>query len=62
MATCDQNLSYQQNLRGRRLAIVALSTNNWNILKRILVPIVAAVNAARPGTFEFAGIQHRRPT
>jgi len=25
--TCDQNISYQQNLKGRRLALVVLSTN-----------------------------------
>jgi predicted nuclease of predicted toxin-antitoxin system len=33
MVTCDKNLSYQQNLRGRKLALIVLSTNNWNILK-----------------------------
>jgi hypothetical protein len=29
LLTCDQNLRYQQNLTGRRLAIVILSTNHW---------------------------------
>ena len=62
MLTCDQNLSYQQNLRGRQLAIVVLSSNNWNILKRNLPPVVAAVNAARPGTFEFISVPRRRST
>jgi len=33
MVTGDKNLSYQQNLRGMRLAVVVLSTNNWNVLK-----------------------------
>ena len=27
--TTDQNLRYQQNLQGRRLAILALPTTNW---------------------------------
>ena len=27
--TADQNLKYQQNLKGRRLAILVLSTNRW---------------------------------
>jgi len=40
MVTCDQNLSYQQNLQGRKLALVVLSTNNWNLLKRDLSPVI----------------------
>jgi hypothetical protein len=31
--TGDQSLVYEQNLTGLRLAIVALSTNNWPIIK-----------------------------
>jgi len=27
LLTCDQNISYQQNLKGRQLALVVLSTN-----------------------------------
>jgi hypothetical protein len=53
MVTCDQNISYQQDLRGRRLAPVVLSTNNWNVVKRITPPIVAAVDAASEGSFQY---------
>jgi hypothetical protein len=28
MITCDQNIRFQQNLAGRRLALVALTTNH----------------------------------
>jgi hypothetical protein len=35
MVTGDKNLSYQQNLKGRTLALVVLSTNNWNVIKRL---------------------------
>ncbi len=59
MVTCDQNLSYQQNLQGRQIAIVVLSTNNWNILKPNLQPVVAAVHAASPATFQFVAIPRR---
>jgi hypothetical protein len=31
--TCDQNIRYQQNLQGRRIAILELSTND---LRRII--------------------------
>lgn len=32
--TCDQNIRYQQNLQGRRIAILELSTND---LRRIMM-------------------------
>jgi hypothetical protein len=28
--TADQEIKYQQNLKGRQMALVVLSTNNWN--------------------------------
>ncbi len=52
MMTGDKNLSYKQNLKERTLAIVVLSTNNWNILKRFPDRLAAAVNAATPGRFQ----------
>jgi hypothetical protein len=43
--TGDQTLAYEQNLAGRRLAILALSANNWPIIKDYVAEIQ----------------QHRRP-
>jgi hypothetical protein len=51
MVTGDKNLSYQQNLKHRTLALVILSTNNWNIIKLHTQAVLAAVNAATPGSF-----------
>ena len=34
MVTGDKNLSYQQNLEGRKLALVVLPTIDWTALKR----------------------------
>jgi predicted nuclease of predicted toxin-antitoxin system len=49
--TGDQSLAYeQQNLTGRRIAIVALSANNWPIIKNHLPRIHAAIDAAAPGS------------
>lgn len=31
--TADQNLKYQQNLTGRRLALVVLTTNHWDTIR-----------------------------
>jgi hypothetical protein len=49
--TGDQSLVYeQQNLTGRRIAIVALSANNWPIIKNHIPRIHAAIDAAAPGS------------
>jgi predicted nuclease of predicted toxin-antitoxin system len=52
MVTADQNISAQQNLRGMKLALVVLRTNNWNVLKDNPGPVAEAVDAAKPGTFQ----------
>ena len=49
--TTDQNLRYQQNLVGRRLAILVLPTTRWPIIQRHVADITAAVGAIRPGEF-----------
>ncbi len=42
---------------GSRLALVVLSTNNWNIIRPDTEVVVKAVNAATPASFEFVMIQ-----
>src|SRR5436305_9483 len=49
--TADQNIRYQQNLRGRRIAIVVLSTPQWPVVRLQAEMIAAAVNAATPGSY-----------
>jgi hypothetical protein len=50
--TGDQTISYEQNLTGRRVAIVVLSSIDWHILKNHFPLITAAVDRALPGTFQ----------
>lgn len=52
MVTGDKNLAYQQNLTGRKLALIVLPTIDWNLLQRDPTPIVAAIHRAKPGSFE----------
>jgi len=33
LITADQEISYQQNLKGRKMALLVLSTNNWDYIK-----------------------------
>ncbi|MGE4045615.1 MAG: hypothetical protein AB7F35_12235 [Acetobacteraceae bacterium] len=53
LLTSDQNLRYQQNLTGRRIAVVVLGTNIWPILAMDSDKIVRAVDAAVPGGYTF---------
>jgi hypothetical protein len=53
MVTADQNLSYQQNMTDRELALIVLSTNNWNIVRLSPERVVVSVDRAAIGSFEF---------
>jgi hypothetical protein len=57
--TADTNLPYQQNLEGRKLAIVILSRNKWSLVRLNIPEIVAAIEAAQPGTCAFVDIPAR---
>lgn len=49
--TADQEISYQQNLSGRKLATLVLSTNNWDRIKSGIAQILAAIENVKPGTY-----------
>ena len=51
LVTADKNIRYQQNLEGRKIAIVVLTQLRWGLVRRMSVEIAAAVNAATPGSF-----------
>jgi len=51
LLTTDRNIRYQQNVTGRKLAIVVLGKARWKLIKRTLTEIAAAVAAATPGSF-----------
>jgi len=49
--TADKNIRYQQNLTGRKIAIVVLGNAQWPVLRRHVDRVVAAVNAAPAGSY-----------
>jgi len=49
--TTDKNLRYQQKLIGRTISIVVLGQSPWWLVRQHLDAIVAAVNAAKPGSY-----------
>ena len=59
LLTTDNSLAYQQNLRGRKIAIVVLSRNRWRTVQRMIPKIVVTVNAAAPGSYAIIEIPVR---
>ena len=53
MVTADQNVLYQQDLKGRKLALVVLGTNRLSLLEAKPDPIVQAVDGATAGSYQF---------
>ncbi len=51
LVTSDKSIRYQQNLRRRKIAIVALGKSRWTLIKPHVAQIVAAVNAATLASF-----------
>jgi hypothetical protein len=49
--TADKNMRYQQNLTGRKIGLVVLSTPQWPLLRLHIESIASAVNAATPGSY-----------
>jgi hypothetical protein len=52
LLTGDQTLHSEQNLKGRRLAVVALSAIKLPIIKQHLPKIIAAIDSATAGSFQ----------
>ena len=51
LVTPDKNSRYQQNLTVRRIALVVLGNPQWPVLRLHVERVVAAVDAARPGSY-----------
>ena len=51
LLTTDKNLRYQQNLTGRKIAVAVLGKGRWRLIRPLIPEVVAAENAAKPGTY-----------
>jgi hypothetical protein len=51
LLTTDKGIRYQQNLSGRKIAIVVLGNSTWRIVKLYLERIADAVAKATPGSY-----------
>ena len=60
LLTTDKNLRYQQSLADRKISIVVLGQSPWCLVRQHLDQIVAAMNAATPGSFAEVDIPFQR--
>jgi predicted nuclease of predicted toxin-antitoxin system len=51
LVTTDQNLSYQQNLTGRKISIVVLLTTSWPRIERQVDSVIRAIDSLQVGSY-----------
>jgi len=51
LVTNDKNMVHQQNLKGRKIAVVILGQQQWPKLQPHVDRVAEAVNAATPGSY-----------
>ena len=56
LLTCDQNIRHQQDLVGRKLALVVLSSNLWPSVRNCGDAVGAAMEKATPGSYQMVEV------
>ncbi len=51
LLSTDKNIRYQQNLSGRRIALVVLTSSQWPMVRLRLAEIAKAIDACTPGSY-----------
>jgi hypothetical protein len=49
--TADRNIRYQQNLAGRQISIIELSTTHWETIRDNIASLVEAIESSTPGSY-----------
>jgi hypothetical protein len=51
LITTDQNLRYQQNLSGRKIAIAVLMTTSWPRIRNHVTTVTQIIDGLQPGGY-----------
>jgi hypothetical protein len=51
LITCDRNIRHQQNLTGRQLALIELTTNQWATIRDNIAEVLTVIETATPGSY-----------
>ena len=49
--TADKNLRYQQNLSGRKIALIVLGNSPWPLVRLHIAAVLSAIESAVPGGY-----------
>ena len=52
LITTDTNLRYQQNLTGRKIAILVLTTTSWPRIRQVTAEIQSTVAVIKAGDYQ----------
>jgi rRNA-processing protein FCF1 len=53
LLTTDKNLAYQQNIKGRKIAIVILGNSRWSTIRAMVEKIAESIERSEPGHYTF---------
>jgi hypothetical protein len=56
MITADRNIRYQQNLIGRKIALIELTTTHWETIRDNFPKVLAAIMDAKAGSYVMVGL------
>ena len=56
MITADRNIRYQQNLAGRKIALIELTTTHWETIRDNVVKVQAAITHCNVGSYAMVGL------
>ena len=59
LVTTDKNLAFQQSLKDCKIAFVVLGNPQWPVARLHVQSIVAAVNAATPGSYVVVNVPRK---
>jgi len=51
LLTSDQNIPFQNNLEGRRIAVISITTNHWDTIRQTPERVQDACDGAGEGTY-----------
>jgi hypothetical protein len=49
LLTADKKMRHQQNFTGRKIAVVVLGSQEWELIEAYVERVIAAIDAATPG-------------
>lgn len=61
LVTCDHNMRAPLGAARRKIALVMLSTSNWNILRENPAPILRSIDHVGEGSFHIVAFPSARP-